>query len=187
MDFLQLAKERHSVRKYSSNPVEDEKLQRVLESGRVAPTAANFQPQRFLVVASSDGLAKLGKAGNLHGAPLAVVICSRKDKAWVRPQDGHTMVDIDATIATTHMMLQAWSEGIASCWINWFDPAVLKEEFSFPEFVEPVNILVLGYAEGKAKSASRHEQQRIPLEEMVWNEAIPHLERTAPKTIPSRQ
>lgn len=173
MDFLQLAKERHSVRKYSSQPVEEGKLLRVLEAGRVAPTAVNKQPQRFLVISSGEGLAKLGKAGNLHGAPLAIVVCGLKNVAWVRPQDGHSMVDIDTTIATTHMMLEAWAQGLGSCWITWFDPAIVREEFALPEFVEPVNILVIGYAAGEAASAERHKQQRMPLEEMVWTETLP--------------
>ncbi len=173
MDFLQLAKERHSVRKYSPEPVGDDVLQTILEAGRVAPTAANFQPQRFLVVSSPEGLAKLGKAGNLHGAPLAVVVCCRRDKAWQRPQDGHSMVDIDATIATTHMMLQAWAQGVASCWITWFDPEVLRREFSLPDSVVPVNILALGHAVERKDVAERHLRQRIPLEDMVWRELPP--------------
>lgn len=178
MDFLQLAKERHSVRHYSSAPVDTEKLETILEAGRVAPTAANQQPQRFLVVSSPEGLAKLSTATNIHGAPLAIVVCALKDKAWKRPQDGHLMVDIDTTIATTHMMLQAWSEGIGSCWITWFDPAVVKSAFSLPENVVPVNILALGYAQKQAQGQGqptpcRHQQQRIPLAEMVWKEALP--------------
>ncbi|WP_027188180.1 nitroreductase family protein [Desulfovibrio cuneatus] len=173
MEFLQLAKERHSVRKFHSKPVEMAKLQNILEAGRVAPTAANFQPQRFLVVSEPGGLSKLDKAGNMHGAPLAIVVCSLKDKSWQRPQDGHSMVDIDATIPTTHMMLQAWSEGVASCWITWFDPAVVRSEFSLPDNVIPVNILVLGYSDDKAQTPCRHQQQRIPLNEMVWKESLP--------------
>ncbi len=174
MDFLQLAKERHSVRKYRPQPVGDDILQRILEAGRIAPTAANFQPQRFLLVSSEEGLAKLNKAGNMHGAPLAVVICALADKAWKRPQDGHSMADIDAAIVTTHMMLEAWSEGVASCWIAWFDPAVVKCEFSLSDNVIPVSILALGYADGQPQSPDRHAQQRIPLADMVWKE-IPNL------------
>lgn len=176
MDFLQLAKERHSVRKYATAAVEADKLENILEAGRVAPTAANRQPQRFLVVSTSEGLSRLGKAARLHGAPLAIVVCALKDKSWQRPQDGHLMVEIDATIATTHMMLQAWSQGIGSCWITWFDPDIVREEFSLPENVVPVNILVLGYAAEEAGSAHgpcRHRQQRLPLADMVWRETLP--------------
>ena len=176
MDFMQLAKERHSVRKYAPFEVEEEKILNILEAGRVAPTAANKQPQRFLVVSSNDGLTKLSKACNLHGAPLAILVCSMKNKAWRRPQDGHSMVDIDATIATTHMMLQAWTDGIGSCWITWFDPAIVRQEFSLPDEVTPVNILALGYADEEkteAQSPNRHEQKRIPLKDMVWREKLP--------------
>lgn len=177
MDFLQLAKERHSVRQYTSAPVEAEKLEKILEAGRVAPTAANNQPQRFLVLSTSGGLAKLSKAGNLHGAPLAIVVCALTDKVWKRPQDGHLMVDVDTSIATTHMMLQAWSEGIGSCWITFFDPAIVKSEFSLPDNVVPVSILALGYAKEQAQdhtqTSCRHQQKRIPLTDMVWEEVLP--------------
>ena len=83
------------------------------------------------------------------------------------------MVDIDTSIAATHMMLQAWAEGIGSCWITWFDPAIVKKEFALPDTVTPVNILVLGYAQGASQSPERHKEQRIPLADMVWNEALP--------------
>lgn len=86
------------------------------------------------------------------------------------------MVDIDSTIATTHMMLQAWTDGIGSCWITWFDPEIIRQEFSLPEEVIPVNILVLGYADEEkteAQSPNRHEQKRIPLKDMVWREKLP--------------
>ncbi len=69
MDFLQLAKERYSVRKYKRQPVEDSKIQNILEAGRVAPTAANFQPQRFLVVSSAEGLAKLASSASFTRNP----------------------------------------------------------------------------------------------------------------------
>ena len=173
MEFLQLAKERYSVRSYRQQAVAEDIVQGILEAGRVAPTAANFQPQRFLVVSSASGLARLNKAGDMHGAPLAIVVCALKDKAWQRPQDGHSMIDIDASIAATHMMLQAWSKGVASCWITWFDPAVVRSEFSLPDNAVPVNILILGYADGQKQSPDRHHQQRIPLSDMVWRESLP--------------
>lgn len=88
----------------------------------MVPTAANNN--RFLVISTSEGLAKLDKAVNIHSAPLGIV-CALKDKAWRRPQDSHLMVDIDAT---PRMMLLAWSEGISSCWIMWFEPATVCRE-----------------------------------------------------------
>lgn len=176
MSFMQLAKERHSVRKYYPSKVEEEKITRILEAGRVAPTAANKQPQRFLVISTDDGLSRLSEACNLHGAPLAILVCSMKDTAWQRPQDGHSMVDIDAAIATTHMMLQAWDDGIGSCWITWFDPAIVRKNFSLPENLIPVNILALGHAveeDKEARNPNRHDRKRIPLSRMAWWEKLP--------------
>lgn len=173
MNFLQLAKERYSVRKYLAKNVEESKLNHILEAGRVAPTALNKQPQHFLVIGSQEGLAKLNKAGNTHGAPLAIVICGLKDQAWVRPQDGHNMAEIDASIATTQMMLAAWEQGLGSCWITWFDPAIVREEFNLPDNAVPVNILALGYADGPVQSADRHGSARLALAEMVWLEHAP--------------
>ena len=173
MNFLHLIKERYSVRKYLAKKVEENKLNHILEAGRVAPTALNKQPQRFLVLSSPTALAKLNKAGNTHGAPLAIVVCGLEDQAWVRPQDGHNMAEIDASIATTQMMLAAWEQGVGSCWITWFDPAVVREELNLPDNVLPVNILALGYADGPAQSADRHETARMPLKEMVWLEERP--------------
>lgn len=175
MNFLDLAQARHSVRKYHRRPVEPEKLQTILEAGRVAPTALNKQPQRFLVVDNRDGLDKLGLAADLHGAPMAVVVCSLDDQAWVRPQDGHHMTEIDASIATTHLMLAAWELSVASCWITWFDSAVVRREFALPDNVIPVNILILGYSDQEPAATDRHADKRMPLKEMVWPGQVPQL------------
>ena len=167
MDFMQLAKSRYSVRKYQDRPVEQDKLQRILEAGRVCPTAANKQPQRFLVVSSPEGLAKLGKSGNIHGAPLAIVVCCVKAKAWVRPFDGQDMVYTDASIVATHLMLKACEEGLGSCWIDMFDTAVVAKEFKLPEGTVAVHVLALGYADGQPASPERHAKDRLPLEELM--------------------
>ena len=102
-----------------------------------------------------------------------MVVCGLTDQAWVRPQDGHNMAEIDVSIATTQMMLAAWEQGVGSCWITWFDPAVVGAEFNLPANVAPVNILARGYADGPVQSASRHETARMALDEMVWLEKRP--------------
>lgn len=88
MDFLTLAKQRCSVRRFKKTEVEEEKLEKLLEAAHVAPTAANQQSQRLLVVKSAEGLQKLSKATNSHGAPLAIIICGDHDNVFVRPFDG---------------------------------------------------------------------------------------------------
>jgi len=170
MNFLELAKKRYSVRKYSSKKVEEEKLLKILEAGRVAPTATNGQPQRLIVVQQEDGLNKLNKGSKIFGAPLAIIVCADHDKTWKRPFDNMDTADIDASIVTDHMMLQATELGLGSVWICYFDPKIIKEEFNIPENIEPINILAIGYAQGEEKSSDRHSQARKPLKETVFYE-----------------
>jgi len=162
MSFLELAKKRYSVRKFEAKKVEEEKLLQILEAGRVAPTAANYQPQRIVVVREAPGLSKLKKAANIYEAPLAVVVCADHHSAWKRPYDGKGMVDIDATIVTDHMMMEATELGLGTVWICYFKPDVLRKEFNIPDYVEPVNILAIGYAAGQIASPDRHDRLASP-------------------------
>lgn len=172
MEFTELIKKRYSVRNYKETGVEDDKIAVILEAGRVAPTAANMQPQRFLVIKTSEGLEKLNKGIKSHNSPLAIIICSDREKVWKRSYDGKDMMEVDATIATSHMMLQAEALGLGSCWITHFDPKIIKKEFNIPDNLEAINILEIGYAEGEAKSPDRHNELRKPLEEMVFYETF---------------
>lgn len=168
MDFINLAKKRYSVRDYCQTPVEQEKLDTILQAGQVAPTAANRQPNHFLVLNTSESLAKLSKGANLHGAPLAIVICGDKNSVWIRPFDNHNMLDIDATIATDHLMLCAEDLGLSSCWITYFDPQIVRTEMNLPSNLVPINILVIGYSADKMpQSENRHTQTRKPLSSMI--------------------
>lgn len=175
MNFLELARKRYSVRSYTEEKVGKVSLDLILEAGRVAPTAANRQPQRLIVVQEESALAKLGKAANIHGAPMAIIICSDRNQAWTRAYDQMQTTDIDASIVTDHMMLQAADLGLGSLWICHFDPVMLRQEFSLPDNVEPINILAIGHANldaEPARSPSRHDKLRKPLSETVSYEAL---------------
>lgn len=167
MSLIDLMKARYSVRQYQSTPVEEEKLMAVLEAGRVAPTAANRQPQRIYVVRTPEALGKLAKAANIHNPPLALIVCADKSEAWVRPIDQKDSCDIDASIVTDHMMLRATELGLGSLWICMFDPEIVRKEFALPENIVPVNILVLGYADCEPASPDRHDTARKALKETV--------------------
>lgn len=167
MDFMTLAKKRCSVRAYRPDAVEQEKLDVILEAGRIAPTAANRQPQRILVIRSEAGLEKLKTSARVYGAPLALVVCADHAHSWKRSFDGKDAADIDATIATTHMMLVAADLGLDSIWVCHFDPDGVRTGFGLPGNVEPVNILGIGYAEGPVKSPDRHAVDRMPQSEIV--------------------
>jgi nitroreductase len=172
MEFIDIAKKRYSVRSYQSRKVEEDKLMKILEAGRVAPTGANRQPQRLIVLREEEGLKKVEKAARVFGAPLVIIVCSDKNSVWVRPYDGKDLADIDASIVTDHMMLQATELGLGSVWICSFKPDIIKSEFNLPSNVEPVNILAIGYAEGAPLSQDRHETMRKPIDEMVFHETM---------------
>lgn len=170
MEFLELAKKRCSVRKYETRMVEEDKLLKILEAGRVAPTAANYQPQHMIVVKSQAAMDKLKKCAYVYGAPLAVIVCGDHSVSWKRRFDGKDSLDVDAGIAATHMMLEATELGLGTVWIGSFDPAIAKVEFKIPENVEPIAILLIGYPDTELASPNRHDTARKPLKDMVHYE-----------------
>lgn len=167
MTILNTIKTRYSVRKYEKRAVEQEKINAILEAAHCAPTAANKQPQKILVVQESNNLKKFNTGANTYNAPLVMLVCADLDAAWVRPFDGKNMVDIDASIVTDHMMLTATELGLGSCWITYFDPKAIRTAFGLPENLVPINILAIGYAADTPQSAERHTQTRMELNQTV--------------------
>ena len=172
MDFITIAKKRCSIRNYTDQKVEPEKVEKILEAAHVAPTAANLQPIHLIVVQSEDGLAKVSKAAGIYGAPLAIIVCADHNKAWVRPFDQKQTGDIDASILTGHMMLQATELGRGSVWVCYFKPDVLSQEFDLPANLEPINILAVGYAGEEFADPELHNRMRIPVSELVSYESL---------------
>ncbi|MDR2563638.1 MAG: nitroreductase family protein [Prevotellaceae bacterium] len=160
MDFMELVAKRHSVRKYAAKPVEKEILDMILEAGRIAPTASNRQPLRITVVQSSEGLLKIKKAAKIFDAPLALIVSADHEQIWRRSYDGKGTGDIDASIVTTYMMFRAVELGLGTVWICHFEPSVLKAEFDLPDNLEPVNILVAGYAAVDDEPNPRHFERK---------------------------
>ena len=165
MSFIQLAKERYSVRKFSPKPVEEEKLNLILEAGRIAPTAVNYQPQRTLVIRGEQAMAKLKDCKReTFGAPLALLVCYDKNLSW-KNKDGKDYGEVDAAIVITQMMYAAQELGLGSLWAAGYKEASLKEAFAVPDFLVPVSVLLLGYpAEDAAPHPvlhyTRHELER---------------------------
>lgn len=167
MSLLELAKKRYSVRQYKEQEIEPEKLEKILNAAHVAPTAANRQPVRLIVVQSEEAKEKLNLAANTFHAPVAIIVCADHSLAWKRPFDGKLTTDIDASILTDHMMLEATDLGLGSVWICYFQPNIIKKEFALPDSLEPVNILAIGYADDTPADSNRHEQTRMPIAELV--------------------
>ena len=170
MEFLDLVKQRYAQRDYENKEVEEEKLQRILEVGRLAPTAANRQPQRFYIIRKED-MPTFENAVNFHGAPLAILICAYTKEAWVRKYDDMNAGVIDASIVCTHMMMEATQLGLGSLWVCAFDPEKVKDVCGLAEGMEPINILCLGYGKHPG-DIHRFVTTRKPLEEFILRKKV---------------
>jgi nitroreductase len=167
MDFKTLAAERYSVRKFKSQVVEAEKIDLILETARLAPTAGNRQPQRIAVIRDAEGLARIDACTSCRfGAPVVFIICYDRSCCWVRPFDGENSGQVDASIITTHMMLQAQDLGLGTTWVMHFDPVKTVEAFALSEQLIPVAMLILGYPADDAAPSPKH-MQRQELEKML--------------------
>jgi nitroreductase len=160
-DFLSFAKSRYSVRKFSSKPVEKEKVDTILEAGRLAPTACNKQPFQILVLQGKEDMETLEKCTVFHyGTTLAFLVSYNKDEVYHRDYDDKPSGEIDTSIVATHMMLAAWDLGIGSTWIMHFIPEAVKEEFQLPDYLEPIALLMMGYPAVDAKVYPGHTQKK---------------------------
>jgi nitroreductase len=170
MDFIKLAKERYSSRKFKQNLVEEEKLEIILEAGRIAPSAVNNQPWIFVVV-KGDNVDKLRACYHrewFKSASIYIVICANHSQSWKRG-DGKDHADIDVSIATDHMALAATSIGLATCWVCNFDKEKMVDTLNLPDNIEPIVILPLGYPDDMP-DIERHTTKRKPLGEIVYYE-----------------
>ena len=157
MSFYELAAARYSVRSFSAAPIEKEKLEKVLETGRISPTAKNLQPHRLLVVTAEQELAKVDECTPCrYGAPAVIVVCYDKTVCWVRDIDNENSGVVDASIVTTHLMLAAQDAGLGSCWVMRFDPAKTAQVFALPENIVPVAFLPVGYPSEDSAPSDRH-------------------------------
>lgn len=170
-DFLHLAKQRYSTRQYDPKAVEPEKLSYILESGRIAPSAANYQPWYFIVVTDEPARSKMWEVYHrpwFKDAPVYIVLCADHNKSWKRA-DGKDHADVDIAIAADHMTLAAAEQGLGTCWICNFDALKCSEVLGFPSHIEPVVILSLGYPLDKC-DPERHLKHRKPVGDIVrWN------------------
>lgn len=168
MDFLKLAEERYSVRKFDTRKIEDEVIDKILRAGQVAPTACNNQPQRILVIKSEEALEKLKGCTRCHfDAPAAMLVCYNHDECWTRKYDGEQSGWVDASIVTTHMMLEAASLGVGTTWVMHFNPVAMREAFNIPENIVPVALLPMGYPAEDAEPLNLHSVNKALSETVV--------------------
>lgn len=164
MNFADLIRARYSVRAYKPDAVPDELLRQVLEAARLAPTAANRQPFRVIVIHTRGREAELRRIYArpwFTKAPLVLAIVGLPAEGWVR-MDGKDYTDVDVAIVFDHMVLAAADLGLGTCWIGAFNPDAARQVLGLPEGVEPIALTPLGYPADEPRP-----KERRPLGELV--------------------
>ena len=161
MEFTDVIKNRYSCKKFADKPVAKERLEAVLQAGRLAPTAKNLQEQRIYVAESPQSLAKIDKITPCrYGAPTVLVVAFNKHNVFTYPGGKRDSGAEDASIVATHMLLAAANAGLDSCWINYFDPDLAARELGLPEEEEVLMLLDLGHAAPDAAPMPAHASRK---------------------------
>ena len=165
--FMRILESRYSCHAFNRLAVSEAKLDMILQAGRLAPSAKNFQPTRIWVIKSEEALARLNTVCDCYGAPVVLVVGCRNEEAWVRPYDGINAGKTDAAIVLTHMMLTATDMDLANMWIWDFNPSKMRE--TFPEMREHgiYGLLAIGHPAADGGKPTERHAQRKSLEEMV--------------------
>ena len=167
MEFSNVLQRRYSCRAFASKPIEKEKAERILEAGRMAPTAVNKQPVHIWAVSHPDTLEAIkGVTRSNYGAPLILVVGCRPSEAWVRRYDGKNGAQVDAAIVATYLMLSAENEGLATLWVGSFDPSLLSGILPGTEGYELVAMINVGYPAAESTPSPMHGVRK-PLDELV--------------------
>ncbi len=167
MEFSEVIKNRYSCKKYSDKQVPADVLEKILEAGRLAPTAKNLQEQKVYVFTKSEDLAKIDELTPCrYGAPTVLVVTFDTTNVFVYPGEARDSGIEDASIVATHLSLAATDAGVNNCWLNFFDPAKVKEALDIPENEEVLMLLDLGYAAEGTGPLPNHEKRK-PLSETV--------------------
>ncbi len=160
MEFNKVLEKRYSCRSYSNKEVEEEKIQKILEAGNLAPTAKNTQCQKIYVLKDKEVIKKIESVKGMFNAPVVLVVCGDRERECMRFFTKESLMETDLAIVTTYMMLEATNQGLASCWVCYFNEAKTKELLNMPENYEPYNLLLLGYPDENGTPSPRHFERR---------------------------
>jgi nitroreductase len=171
MDFLKLTTKRCSVRDFAPVSVEREKLEYILETARMAPSAVNLQPWCFSVIRDEAERLKLQSCYNrdwFKTAPVYIVICGNHELSWKR-KDGKDYCDIDTAIAIEHICLAATEQGLGTCWVCNFDAEKCRDLFEIPDYIEPIAIIPIGYPNDNSVFDGENKKRKSLLEIVKWD------------------
>ena len=170
MEFNDVLNRRYSCRAFATRGVEKEKVDRILEAGRIAPTAVNKQPIHIWAVSKPETLEAIkGVTRSNYGAPLLLVVGCLPADAWVRRYDSKNGAEVDAAIVATYLMLAAENEGLATLWVGSFDPVLLREILPGADGYNLVAMINVGYPAPESRPSPMHGIRKS-LKELVTRE-----------------
>jgi len=165
MNFYELIRKRRSIRRYKSDPIPDVVLNKILEAGRIAPSAKNIQPWHFIVIRDTDIKKKVAEVSRKQAfmaeAPVILCGCALKKIAWGRMGGYMSSFAVDLAIAMDHIILAATNEGLGTCWIGAFDEKAVKEVLNIPEDVRIVALTPIGYPAEEPIDRGRKDLKEI--------------------------
>jgi len=166
-DFLDLAESRFALRQFSNKTIEQEKIDKLLRVAQIAPTAENKQPQKIYIITKDEDRKKLKTVTKYtFNAPMFFLVCCDKNLAWKHKTEDYISTEIDGSIVTTHITLEAHDLGLGSVIVRSFETQKLKDLFKIPENMIPIALLPLGYPKEGAKPSKLHFQKK-DVKEMV--------------------
>ncbi len=161
MDFEKICENRFSVRAFKSDPVEEEKVKKLLKFVRLAPTAKNGQPYEIYVADTAAALEKVKKASpNTFGAPLVFVLCRDENKKWANRYSGENQILQDMGIIATTLLYGAVDLGLGAIYVCNVDPDALKKELGLPENLVVSSIVPVGYIAESCEPSKMHGARR---------------------------
>jgi nitroreductase len=161
MDFFSVIEKRQSIRAFRSDiPVKEESLKRILRAARLAPTAANKQPYKLVVIKNPKRMEFI-KQKAVHQAPLAIAIFIDESQAWTRSFDKKNFAFVDGAIIFEHLILAATAEGLGSVWIANIDPYLMKRHLQLPTNYRFLALSPLGYPAEQPKKTSRKPEDEV--------------------------
>jgi nitroreductase len=162
MELMEIIAKRRSIRGFKPDPIKKEDIDYILNAGRLAPSACNFQPWHFIVISGNSvkSLKSVYSPDWFTSAPVIIGVCVDKTKSWKR-SDGKSAADVDGAIAMTFMMLAATEIGLGTCWVGAFKADEAKKELNLPDHIELIALTPLGYPEGIPPAKPRKELREL--------------------------
>ncbi len=165
MEFYDVIKKRRSVRKYRKDRIPDNVLRRILEAGRIAPSAKNIQPWKFIVIKDEERKKKVADACKkqmwMADADVIVCGCAIEEIAYGKMGGYMSSYPVDLAIAMDHIILAATDEGLGTCWIGAFDEKEVKKVLNIPEDIRVVALTPIGFPAEEPKDRGRKPFEEV--------------------------